>query len=35
LKGELVSADASHVKVDDTEVLYDEIVRANLIDERV
>jgi ribosome maturation factor RimP len=35
LKGELVSADASHVKVDDIEVPYDEIVRANLIDERV
>ena len=35
LKGELVAADASHVKVDDTEVPYEEIVRANLIDERV
>ncbi|HEY8027894.1 MAG TPA: hypothetical protein VIE38_00140 [Gaiellaceae bacterium] len=35
LKGEVVSADASHVKVDDIEVPYDEIVRANLIDERV
>jgi ribosome maturation factor RimP len=35
VKGELVAADASRVKVDDTEVPYDEIVRANLIDERV
>jgi ribosome maturation factor RimP len=35
LKGELVAADANHVQVDDTEVPYDEIVRANLIDERV
>lgn len=35
LKGELVAADASHVKVDDIEVPYEEIVRANLIDERV
>jgi ribosome maturation factor RimP len=35
LKGELVSADASHVKVDDIEVPYDEIVRANLIDGEV
>jgi len=35
LKGELVAADASHVKIDDTEIPYDEIVRANLIDERV
>jgi ribosome maturation factor RimP len=35
LKGELVSADANHVQIDDTEVPYDEIVRANLIDERV
>jgi ribosome maturation factor RimP len=35
LKGELVSAGSNHVKVDDTEVPLDEIVRANLIDERV
>jgi ribosome maturation factor RimP len=35
LKGELVSADANRVQIDDTEVPYDEIVRANLIDERV
>jgi ribosome maturation factor RimP len=35
LKGELVAADASRVKVDDNEIPYDEIVRANLIDERV
>ena len=35
LRGELVFADASHVKVDETEIPYDEIVRANLIDERV
>jgi len=35
VSGELVSADASHVKVDDTEIPYDDIVRANLIDERV
>jgi ribosome maturation factor RimP len=35
LSGELVSADASHVKVNETEIPYDDIVRANLIDERV
>jgi ribosome maturation factor RimP len=35
LRGEVVFADANHVTVDDTEVPYDEIVRANLIDERV
>jgi ribosome maturation factor RimP len=35
LKGELVAADASHVQVDETEIPYEEIVRANLIDERV
>jgi ribosome maturation factor RimP len=35
LRGEVVFADASHVKVDATEVPYDDIVRANLIDERV
>ena len=35
LSGELVAADASSVKVDETEIPYDDIVRANLIDERV
>ena len=35
IRGELVAADASHVRVDETEIPYDEIVRANLIDERV
>jgi len=35
IRGELVAADASRVRVDDTEIPYDEIVRANLIDERV
>ena len=35
LKGEVVSADSSHVKIDDTEVPLEDIVRANLIDERV
>jgi len=35
LSGALVSADASHIKVDETDIPYDEIVRANLIDERV
>ena len=35
LSGELVSANHEHVKVDETEIPYDEIVRANLIDERV
>jgi len=35
LSGELVAADARHVKVDETEIPYDDIVRANLIDERV
>ena len=33
LRGELVLADASHIKVDETDIPYDEIVRANLIDE--
>ena len=32
LRGELVSADGNHVQVDETEIPYDEIVRANLID---
>ena len=35
VRGELVFADASHVKVDETEIPYGDIVRANLIDERV
>ena len=35
LKGELVFADESRVRIDETEVPYDEIVRANLIDGEV
>jgi len=35
LTGEIVSADSDRVKVDETEIPYDDIVRANLIDERV
>jgi ribosome maturation factor RimP len=35
LSGELVFANNDHVKVDETEIPYDDIVRANLIDERV
>ena len=35
LRGAVVAADATAVKVDETEVPYDDIVRANLIDERV
>jgi ribosome maturation factor RimP len=35
LRGEVVFADENHVTVDETEIPYDEIVRANLIDERV
>lgn len=35
LWGAVVAADENAVKVDETEVPYDEIVRANLIDERV
>ncbi|HET8895180.1 MAG TPA: hypothetical protein VFM96_13885 [Gaiellaceae bacterium] len=35
LRGAVVAADETAVKVDETEVPYDEIVRANLIDERV
>ncbi|MDE3191760.1 MAG: hypothetical protein KGL94_13180 [Acidobacteriota bacterium] len=35
LRGELVAADARRVQIDDTEVPLEEIVRANLIDERV
>jgi ribosome maturation factor RimP len=33
LRGEVVAAGASHVQVDETEIPYDDIVRANLIDE--
>lgn len=32
VRGEIVFADQSRVKVDETEIPYDEIVRANLID---
>ena len=35
LRGAVVAADENAVKVDETEIPYDEIVRANLIDERV
>ena len=35
LTGELVSADDDRVRIDETEIPYDDIVRANLIDERV
>ena len=35
LRGEVVYADENHVTVDETEIPYDENVRANLIDERV
>jgi ribosome maturation factor RimP len=35
LRGEVVFADEDHVTVDETEIPYEEIVRANLIDERV
>jgi ribosome maturation factor RimP len=35
LTGELVSVGDDRVKVDETEIPYDDIVRANLIDERV
>jgi ribosome maturation factor RimP len=35
LSGELVSVGDDRVKVDETEIPYDDIVRANLIDERV
>src|SRR5919108_4216264 len=34
LKGEVVAADATHVTIDENEIPYDQIVRANLIDER-
>src|SRR5690348_17948182 len=32
--GEVVAADETHVTIDENHVPYDEIVRANLIDER-
>jgi len=35
LRGAVVAAGENAVKVDETEVPYDDIVRANLIDERV
>ena len=35
LRGAVVAADETAVKVDETEIPYDDIVRANLIDERV
>jgi len=35
LRGEIVYADRSGVKVDETEIPYEEIVRANLIDGEV
>jgi ribosome maturation factor RimP len=34
LKGEVVAADATHVTIDENEIPYESIVRANLIDER-
>jgi len=34
MKGEVVAADETHVTIDENHVPYDEIVRANLIDER-
>jgi ribosome maturation factor RimP len=34
LKGEVVAADATHVIIDENEIPYEQIVRANLIDER-
>ncbi len=34
LRGAVVAANENSVKVDETEVPYDDIVRANLIDER-
>jgi ribosome maturation factor RimP len=34
MKGEVVAADDTHVTIDENHVPYDEIVRANLIDER-
>lgn len=35
LRGAVVAANENAVRVDETEIPYDEIVRANLIDERV
>ena len=35
LRGAVVAADETAVRVDETEIPYDDIVRANLIDERV
>ena len=35
LSGALVSADATRITVDETDIPYEDIVRANLIDERV
>jgi ribosome maturation factor RimP len=34
VKGEVVAADATHVTIDENEIPYERIVRANLIDER-
>jgi ribosome maturation factor RimP len=34
VKGEVVAADATHVTIDENEIPYEQIVRANLIDER-
>jgi ribosome maturation factor RimP len=34
LKGEVVAADDTHVTIDENEIPYESIVRANLIDER-
>jgi ribosome maturation factor RimP len=34
LTGEVVAATESHVTVDENEIPYEQIVRANLIDER-
>jgi len=34
LKGEVVAAGSTHVTIDESEIPYEHIVRANLIDER-
>jgi ribosome maturation factor RimP len=34
VKGEVVAADETYVTIDENEIPYDQIVRANLIDER-
>ena len=34
VQGEVVAADATHVTIDENEIPYEQIVRANLIDER-